>query len=97
MAKTTIKIDDLKRDFRMGDEIVHALRGVSLDIHEGEFVTVMGSSGSGKSTLLNILGCLDSPSSGSYEIDGVPVSSLDRNALATIRNEKIGFIFLKYH
>ncbi|MDF0709083.1 ABC transporter ATP-binding protein [Flagellimonas okinawensis] len=97
MAKTIIKIDDLKREFRMGDEIVHALNGVSLDIHEGEFVTIMGSSGSGKSTMLNILGCLDSPTSGSYEIDGVPVNSLDRNELATIRNEKIGFIFQSYN
>ncbi len=81
----------------MGDEIVHALKGVSLDIHEGEFVTIMGSSGSGKSTMLNILGCLDSPSSGSYLIDGVPVNSLNRNELATIRNEKIGFIFQAYN
>ncbi len=81
----------------MGDEIVHALKGVSLDIHEGEFVTIMGSSGSGKSTMLNILGCLDSPSSGSYHIDGVPVNSLNRNELATIRNEKIGFIFQAYN
>ncbi|WP_127138085.1 ABC transporter ATP-binding protein [Flagellimonas oceanensis] len=97
MAKTIIKIDDLKREFRMGDEIVHALKGVSLDIHEGEFVTIMGSSGSGKSTMLNILGCLDSPSSGSYHIDGVPVNSLNRNELATIRNEKIGFIFQAYN
>ncbi|GLU45309.1 ABC transporter ATP-binding protein [Allomuricauda sp. NBRC 101325] len=97
MAKTIIKIDDLKREFRMGDEIVHALKGVSLDIHEGEFVTIMGSSGSGKSTMLNILGCLDSPSSGSYLIDGVPVNSLNRNELATIRNEKIGFIFQAYN
>ncbi|SDQ98013.1 ABC transporter ATP-binding protein [Flagellimonas zhangzhouensis] len=97
MAKTIIKIDDLKREFRMGDEIVHALKGVSLDIYEGEFVTIMGSSGSGKSTMLNILGCLDSPTSGSYHIDGVSVDSLNRNELATIRNEKIGFIFQSYN
>lgn len=81
----------------MGTETVHALKGVSLQVHEGEFVTIMGSSGSGKSTMLNILGCLDSPSSGSYDIDGVPVNKLDRNELATIRNEKIGFIFQSYN
>ena len=81
----------------MGDEIVHALKGVSMQIKEGEFVTIMGSSGSGKSTLLNIIGCLDSPTSGSYEIDGVPGNKLGRNELATIRNEKIGFIFQSYN
>ncbi|MEE1963847.1 ABC transporter ATP-binding protein [Allomuricauda taeanensis] len=97
MDKTIIEIKDLKKDFRMGTETVHALKGVSLQVHEGEFVTIMGSSGSGKSTMLNILGCLDSPSSGSYDIDGVPVNKLDRNELATIRNEKIGFIFQSYN
>lgn len=81
----------------MGDEVVHALNGVSLKIHEGEFVTIMGSSGSGKSTMLNILGCLDNPTSGTYHIDGVPVNQLDKNELATIRNEKIGFIFQSYN
>lgn len=97
MKKTIIKIEDLKRDFKMGDEIVHALKGISFDIHEGEFVTIMGSSGSGKSTMLNILGCLDQPSSGTYEIDNVGVKSLSRNELAKIRNEKIGFIFQSYN
>ncbi|SFC15357.1 putative ABC transport system ATP-binding protein [Flagellimonas taeanensis] len=97
MDKTIIEIKDLKKDFQMGTETVHALKGVSLQVHEGEFVTIMGSSGSGKSTMLNILGCLDSPSSGSYDIDGVPVNKLDRNELATIRNEKIGFIFQSYN
>lgn len=97
MGKTIIEINDLKRDFRMGEEVVHALKGVSLDIHEGEFVTIMGSSGSGKSTMLNILGCLDNPTSGSYLIDGVPVAQLNKNELATIRNEKIGFIFQSYN
>lgn len=81
----------------MGTQTVHALRGISFVINEGEFVTIMGSSGSGKSTLLNILGCLDKPTSGSYSIDGVRVKDLSRNQLATIRNEKIGFIFQSYN
>tara|TARA_R110000868_G_scaffold242676_3_gene498218 strand:- start:1453 stop:2196 length:744 start_codon:yes stop_codon:yes gene_type:complete len=97
MNKEIIKIEDLKRQFTMGNETVHALRGITFSIKEGEFVTIMGSSGSGKSTLLNILGCLDQPTSGTYEIDGLKVKNLDKNALATIRNEKIGFIFQSYN
>tara|TARA_R110000823_G_C15948462_1_gene501291 strand:+ start:2604 stop:3347 length:744 start_codon:yes stop_codon:yes gene_type:complete len=97
MNKEIIKIEDLKRQFTMGNETVHALRGITFSIKEGEFVTIMGSSGSGKSTLLNILGCLDQPTSGTYEIDGLKVKDLDKNALATIRNEKIGFIFQSYN
>ena len=97
MRKEIIKIEDLKREFTMGSETVHALRGISFDIKEGEFVTIMGSSGSGKSTLLNILGCLDQPTMGTYEIDAVLVKDLSRNELATIRNEKIGFIFQSYN
>jgi len=97
MSKEIIKIQDLTREFTMGTETVHALRGISFTIHEGEFVTIMGSSGSGKSTMLNILGCLDQPTSGSYEIDGVGMKDLSRNQLATIRNEKIGFIFQSYN
>ncbi|AIZ43024.1 ABC transporter ATP-binding protein [Cellulophaga baltica] len=97
MKKIAIQIDDLKREFKMGDEVVHALRGVSFTIDEGEFVTIMGTSGSGKSTMLNTLGCLDQPTSGSYKIDGVSVKELDKNQLAKIRNEKIGFIFQSYN
>ena len=97
MAKKAIKIQNLKRDFTMGSETVHALKGISFDIHKGEFVTIMGSSGSGKSTMLNILGCLDQPTSGSYEIDGIRVKDLSKSELATIRNEKIGFIFQSYN
>ena len=97
MTKEIIKIENLKREFTMGAETVHALRGISFTINEGEFVTIMGSSGSGKSTLLNILGCLDQPTSGTYEIDGVKMKDLSRNQLATIRNEKIGFIFQSYN
>ncbi|WP_299109834.1 ABC transporter ATP-binding protein [uncultured Winogradskyella sp.] len=97
MSKEIIKIEDLKREFTMGTETVHALRGISFSIKEGEFVTIMGSSGSGKSTMLNILGCLDQPTSGLYKIDGVSVKDLNRNQLATIRNEKIGFIFQSYN
>tara|TARA_R110000868_G_scaffold45485_3_gene151026 strand:+ start:2754 stop:3497 length:744 start_codon:yes stop_codon:yes gene_type:complete len=97
MSKKIIKIKDLTREFIMGAETVRALRGISFTINEGEFVTIMGSSGSGKSTLLNILGCLDQPTSGIYEIDGVKMKDLSRNQLATIRNEKIGFIFQSYN
>jgi putative ABC transport system ATP-binding protein len=97
MSKEIIKIEELKREFTMGTETVHALKGISFSINEGEFVTIMGSSGSGKSTMLNILGCLDQPSSGTYEIDGVSMKDLSRNELATIRNEKIGFIFQSYN
>ena len=97
MNKEIIKIEGLTREFTMGNETVHALRSISFDIKEGEFVTIMGSSGSGKSTLLNILGCLDKPTSGTYEIDGVKMKDLSRNQLATIRNEKIGFIFQSYN
>ena len=95
--KPIIKIENLKREFVMGDEIVHALRGIDLNINEGEFVTIMGTSGSGKSTLLNILGCLDKPTSGIYELDGVSVKDLTKNQLAEIRNTKIGFIFQSYN
>ncbi|WP_326492521.1 ABC transporter ATP-binding protein [Sinomicrobium oceani] len=95
--KNIIDIKDLKRHFVMGEETVHALKGISYTIEEGEFVTIMGSSGSGKSTMLNILGCLDQPSSGRYAIDGIAVKDLSRNALAEIRNEKIGFIFQAYN
>ena len=97
MSKEIIKIDSLKREFTMGNEVVHALKGVSFTVNEGDFVTIMGSSGSGKSTLLNILGCLDQPTSGVYEIDSVKVKDLSKNELATIRNEKIGFIFQSYN
>ncbi|UOB18768.1 ABC transporter ATP-binding protein [Abyssalbus ytuae] len=97
MEKVIINIVDVKKEFVMGTETVHALKGVSLKIKEGEFVTIMGSSGSGKSTLLNIIGCLDKPTSGKYEIDGVPMKDLSRNELADLRNKKIGFIFQSYN
>lgn len=97
MSKTIINIQDLKREFIMGDEVVRALKGVTYSIKQGEFVTIMGSSGSGKSTMLNILGCLDQPTSGLYEIDGIAVKELSRNELARIRNRKIGFIFQAYN
>lgn len=97
MANNIIKIQDLRRTFHVGSEDVHALKGISFQIEEGEFVSIMGTSGSGKSTLLNILGCLDTPSSGEYSIDNVNVSSLSKNKLSTIRNRKIGFVFQNYN
>ena len=95
--KEVIRLENIRRDFRVGDETVHALRGVSFSIEEGEFVTVMGTSGSGKSTLLNTLGCLDTPTSGEYFLDGVPVRSMDKNERAVLRNRKIGFVFQNYN
>ena len=96
-VKKIIEVENLRRDFQVGEETVHALRGISFDIREGEFVTIMGSSGSGKSTLLNILGCLDTPTSGEYRLDGIPVRSMDKDRRAEIRNRKIGFVFQSYN
>ncbi len=95
--KEVIRLEDIRRDFIVGDETVHALRGVSFTIEEGEFVTIVGTSGSGKSTLLNILGCLDTPTSGEYYLDGVPVRTMGKNERATLRNRKIGFVFQNYN
>ena len=95
--KEIIRLDGIHRNFVVGGETVHALRGVSFTINEGEFVTIMGTSGSGKSTLLNILGCLDTPTSGSYFIDGAEVQKMSRNERVYIRNRKIGFVFQNYN
>jgi len=95
--KVVIDLQDIKRNFLVGDEIVHALRGVSFKVYEGEFVTIMGKSGSGKSTLLNTLGCLDTPSSGEYYLDGVSVKTMSKPERAILRNKKIGFVFQSYN
>ena len=92
-----LELHDIKREFRMGSEIVHALNGVSFDVVSGEFLTIMGSSGSGKTTLLNTLGCLDKPTGGTYLLDGVDIRKLNRNELAKLRNGKIGFVFQSYN
>jgi putative ABC transport system ATP-binding protein len=92
-----LELKDIKREFRMGSEIVRALKGVSFDVKAGEFLTIMGSSGSGKTTLLNTLGCLDKPTEGTYLLDGVDVRKLSRNELARLRNLKIGFVFQAYN
>jgi putative ABC transport system ATP-binding protein len=97
MSSTILSIQNVRREFHMGTEVVRALKGVSFDVNAGEFVTIMGSSGSGKTTLLNTLGCLDKPTDGVYLLDGVNVGSLSRNELARLRNQKIGFVFQAYN
>ena len=97
MSKVVIELQNIKRNFQVGDETVHALRGVSFTIREGEFVTIMGTSGSGKSTLLNTLGCLDTPTSGEYLLDGIPVRTMSKPQRAVLRNRKIGFVFQNYN
>ena len=95
--KVVIELQNVRREFKVGDEVVKALRGVSFKIYEGEFVTIMGTSGSGKSTLLNQLGCLDTPTSGEYFLDGVSVRQMSKNQRARLRNRKIGFVFQNYN
>ncbi|MFA4885374.1 MAG: ABC transporter ATP-binding protein [Desulfotomaculaceae bacterium] len=92
-GKTAILMEDIKKIYHMGETQIFALRGISLNIQEGEMVAIMGSSGSGKSTLLNLIGCLDRPTEGTYYLDGENVSDLDKDQLAAIRNKRLGFVF----
>jgi putative ABC transport system ATP-binding protein len=92
-----IKVTHLKKNFYIGDITVHALKGIDLNIRSGEFVAIMGASGSGKSTMLNILGCLDRPTEGEYVLDGVNMGDLNKDQLARLRNQKLGFVFQSYN
>ena len=92
-ARAVIRVEDVHKYYELGETRVHALRGVSVEIHRSEFLAIMGASGSGKSTFMNMLGCLDRPSSGRYLLEGIDVSKHDKKALALIRNQKIGFVF----
>src|SRR5881392_1061473 len=97
VSPLVIDIENITKDYVMGEEIVHALRGVSLQIHSNEYIAIMGPSGSGKSTLMNMLGCLDTPSSGHYEFNGRDVSAMNDDQLAEIRNREIGFVFQTFN
>ena len=97
MSTPVIQLRELDRTYKTGEVEVKAVRGVTLDIHRGEFVAIMGSSGSGKSTLMNTIGCLDKPTSGTYLLDGVAVADLDRKQLAKLRNKKLGFVFQSFN
>ena len=92
-----LQLRGITRDFKLGSQVVHVLKGIDLNIAKNEYVALMGPSGSGKSTLMNLLGCLDTPTSGSYELNGTDVSSLNDNALAEIRNSEIGFVFQTFN
>src|SRR5258707_5549667 len=94
---TLIRLEKISRRYQMGAETIHALREVSLEIQRGEYVAIMGPSGSGKSTLMNLVGCLDTPTAGEYELNGTKVSQMDDNQLAEIRNKEIGFIFQTFN
>jgi putative ABC transport system ATP-binding protein len=97
MAPTIVSVKNITKVYKMGEVKVHALRGIDLDIHKGDFTAIMGSSGSGKSTFMNILGCLDVATTGQYLLDGVDISKLDRDELAALRNHKIGFVFQSFN
>ena len=97
MSKPLIKISDIKRNFVLGNEIVYVLKGINLEISKGEYVALMGPSGSGKSTLMNLLGCLDTPTSGTYILNGKDVSKMKDDELAEIRNKEIGFVFQTFN
>ena len=97
VAGTVIQLRGLRRDYRMGEQVVHALDGVDLDIHRNEYVAVVGASGSGKSTLMNIIGCLDRPTAGTYTLNGREVARMPDNELAAVRNREIGFIFQSFN
>src|SRR5437899_9799597 len=96
-AMSLIRLQNISRRYEMGSETIHALRDVSLEIQRGDYVAIMGPSGSGKSTLMNLIGCLDTPTSGEYELNGVQVSQMDDNQLAEVRNKEIGFIFQTFN
>src|SRR5439155_13936306 len=96
-AMSLIRLEKISRRYQMGTETVHALREVSLEIQRGDYVAIMGPSGSGKSTLMNLIGCLDTPTSGQYELNGIQVSEMDDNRLAEVRNKEIGFVFQTFN